>query len=243
MIKIFRYECQRLLWNKFFFGLLLVLLFYGWQVLNQGTLFGVAHTAPFSPWSFGDYLSRMTPLLWLGTLFFLTFFTSGPARRCAVLTGATPVSEQAYALARCAAVLTGTALLAASSAAEAAVFYGWYFGWYSWGSLLFPAMVTLLPSLVFALGSGWLLGAIRPWLLYVWMVLPFIGRALPLPQALGVWSGSFFTQYPLTCTALDPAFALPAPVAAAQGAVLVLAVGLLLCGPRLRARNGAARPR
>ena len=69
MIKIFRYECQRLLWKKFFFGLLLVLLFYGWQVLNQGTLFGVAHTAPFSPWSFGDYLSRMTPLLCSGRCF------------------------------------------------------------------------------------------------------------------------------------------------------------------------------
>ena len=243
MIKIFRYECQRLLWNKFFFGLLLVLLFYGWQVLNQVTLLGVAHTAPFSPWSFGDYLSRMTPLLWLGTLFFLTFFTSGPARRCAVLTGATPVSEQAYALARCAAALAGTALLAASSVMEAAAFYSWYFGWHAWGSLLFPAMVTLLPPLALALASGWLLGEIRPWLLYAWMAAPFVCRALPLPAALGMWNGSFFTQYPLTCTALDPAFALPAPVAAAQGAVLVLAVGFLLCGPRLRARNGAARPR
>ena len=36
MGKIFRYECRRLLWNKFFAGLLLVLLFYGWQVLPAG---------------------------------------------------------------------------------------------------------------------------------------------------------------------------------------------------------------
>jgi len=79
--KIFRYECKRLLWNKFFAGLLLVLLFYGWQVLTGATILGVSHTAPFSPWSFGDYLSRMVPLLWIGSLFFLTFFTSGKARR------------------------------------------------------------------------------------------------------------------------------------------------------------------
>ena len=79
MIKIFQYECKRLLWNKFFFGLLLILLFYGWQVLNSVTILGVSHTAPFSPWSFGDYLSRMIPLLWIGALFFLTFFTSGKA--------------------------------------------------------------------------------------------------------------------------------------------------------------------
>ena len=83
MGKIFRYECRRLLWNKFFGGLLLVLLFYGWQVLSRVTILGVSHTAPFSPWSFGDYLSRMLPLLWIGMLFFLTFYTSPKARRAA----------------------------------------------------------------------------------------------------------------------------------------------------------------
>ena len=80
MRKIFLYECKRLLWNKFFAGLVLVLLFYGWQVLRRVTILGVSHTAPFSPWSFGDFLSRMLPLLWIGALFFLTFFTSEKAR-------------------------------------------------------------------------------------------------------------------------------------------------------------------
>ena len=88
MRKIFLYECKRLLWNKFFAGLVLVLLFYGWQVLRRVTILGVSHTAPFSPWSFGDFLSRMLPLLWIGALFFLTFFTSEKARRAAVLTDA-----------------------------------------------------------------------------------------------------------------------------------------------------------
>ena len=55
MRKIFLYECKRLLWNKFFAGLVLVLLFYGWQVLRRVTILGVSHTAPFSPWSFGDF--------------------------------------------------------------------------------------------------------------------------------------------------------------------------------------------
>ena len=85
MVKIFRYECKRLLWNKFFFGILAVTLFYGWQVLTGASILGVSHTAPFSPWSFGDYLCRLLPLMWIGALFFLTFFTSGKARRAAVL--------------------------------------------------------------------------------------------------------------------------------------------------------------
>ena len=234
MIKVFRYECKRLLWNKFFFGLLLVLLFYGWQVLRGVTILGVSHTAPFSPWSFGDYLSRVIPLLWIGTLFFLTFFTSGKARRVAVLTDATPAPPRRYALVRCAAALVGIALLTLVCLAEAAVFYGWYFDWYAWGTLLVPALVTLLPSLVFALGSGWLLGQIRPWLLYVWLPVPFVWMGLELPQALSVWNGRLFTDYPLTLGTLDPAFTLPAPVWAVQ--LLLLLAGVLLFAGRLRRR-------
>ena len=234
MGKIFRYECRRLLWNKFFGGLLMVLLFYGWQVLSRVTILGVSHTAPFSPWSFGDFLSRMVPLLWIGSLFFLTFFTSGKARRAAVLTDAAPMEPRRYALARCGAALAGTALLALAALAEAAVFYGWYFGWYGWMELITPALVTLAPPLVFALGSGWLLGRVRLWLLYVWMPLPLALALLPLPEVLELWNGSFFTQYPLTLGTLDPAFSLPAAVLLVQCALLAAGVVLLALPPRRR---------
>ena len=227
MNKIFGYECRRLLCNTFFFGLLLALLFYGWQILRRVTILGVSHTAPFSPWSFGDYLSRMMPLLWIGALLFLTFFTSDRARRVAVLTGAAPVEPRRYAMARCAAALAGTGLLALACLAEAALFYGGYFGWYEWGTLLLPALATLLPPLVFALGSGWLLGRCRPWLVYVWMPVPLLWMVLPLPEALGLWNGSFFTDYPLALGTLDPAFSLPRAAAAAQCAMLAAGVGLL----------------
>ena len=231
MIRIFQYECKRLLWNKFFFGLLLILLFYGWQVLNSVTILGVSHTAPFSPWSFGDYLSRMLPLLWIGGLFFLTFFTSGKARRAAVLMDATPMPPRQYALARCAAALTGGVLLSLLCMGEAAVFYGRMFHWYGWGSLLLPALATLLPALVFALGSGWLLGQIRPWLVYVWMAVPFLCMALPLPDALGIWNGHFFSKYPLALGTLDPAFSMPAAVLIVQCILLAAGIVLLMVRP------------
>ena len=227
MTKIFRYECRRLLWNKFFAGFLPVFLFYGWQVLSHTTIRGVAHTAPFSPWSYGDYLGRMLPLLWIGSLFFLTFFTSGRVRRAAALTDAAPISPGRYALARCAAALAGTALLALACAGEAAAFYGCYFGWRQWGGLLLPTLITLVPPLVFALGSGWFLGRLRAWLVYPWMLLPLLCRVLPLPETLGLWNGTFFTEYPLTLNGLDPAFSLPAAVIAAQVLLCLAGTALL----------------
>ena len=227
MRKVMRYECKRLLWNRFFVGLVLVLVFYGWQVLSTTTILGVAHTAPFSPWSFGDYLSRMTPLLWVGVLFFLTFFTSPKARRVASLTDAAPMPPHRYALARCAAALTGSALLALICLAQAAVFYWRYFGWCGWGELLLPAVLTLLPALIFALGSGWLLGRLRPWLVYLWMPLPFLLQLLPLPELLSLWNGRFFSQYPLSLGTLDPAFSLPGGMCLVQSGLLAAGVVLL----------------
>ena len=105
----------------------MVLLFYGWQVLGGTTILGVAHTAPFSPWSFGDYLSRMTPLLWVGVLFFLTFFTSPKARRVASLTDAAPMPPHRYALARCAAALAEIDELLDRNLADNAAKMGAYF--------------------------------------------------------------------------------------------------------------------
>ena len=178
----------------------------------------------------------MLPLLWIGALFFLTFFTSAKARRAAVLTDATQTSPRRYALTRCGAALTGTVLLALACLVEAVVFYGRYFGWYAWGQLLVPALVTLIPALAFALGSGWLLGRIRPWLVYVWMIVPFVCMTLPLPEALGLWNGSFFANYPLTLGTLDPAFSLPVSVVLAQCAILICGILLLGChtGTKLR---------
>lgn len=227
MIKIFRCECRRLLCNKFFIGLLAVLLFYAGQVFYAVALPGVAHTAPFSPWSFGAYLGRLLPLVWVGALFFLTFFTSARERRAAVLTAATPADPRRYALARCAAALVGVALLCLEALALAALLYARLFGWTDWGSLALPALVILAPPLVFALGSGWLLGRLRPWLVYLWMPLPFLLQLLPLPELLSLWNGRFFSQYPLSLGTLDPAFSLPGGMCLVQSGLLAAGVVLL----------------
>lgn len=232
MGKIFKYECRRLLINKFFLGLLLVTLFYGWQVLDQMTILGVSHTAPFSPWSYGDYLSRMLPLLWLGSLFFLTFFTSKAEARRAVLTAATPVDPKAYGRVRCCSALAGTGLLCLAVVLLSAVFYGRMFRWCHWETLLLPTLFTLVPPVIFALGSGWVLGHLRPWLIYVWMLLPFLLRAMPLPSALGLWNGSLFTTRPLALGSLDPAFSLPSEAAAIQCLLFLTGAVLLLKPPR-----------
>ena len=79
MTRIFFYELKRLLWNQFFVGILTVILFTGWQILNQVTLLGIEQTAPFSVQSFCDYLLRLLPLFmdWLPVLSVIFLFKIG----------------------------------------------------------------------------------------------------------------------------------------------------------------------
>ena len=111
MLKLFQYELRRVLRSKLFFVALLVCLGYGWLTLTTVTVRGTAHTAPFSPWSFGDYLSRLLPLLYLGELCLVGVFTSRQERAVQAITRATPVASARYTLVRWGAVITGTLIL------------------------------------------------------------------------------------------------------------------------------------
>ena len=84
------------------------------------------------------------------------------------------------------------------------MFYGHMFHWYGWGDLLLPALATLLPALVFALGSGWLLGQIRPWLVYVWMAVPLPEYGLAVARRPGNLERTFFQQVPSSTWYLRP---------------------------------------
>ena len=193
---------------------------------------GVPHSAVFPLELWGLSLPDAAASVDRGAIFSdLLYLQQGPAG------GGAHRGRAHYTLARCAAAFTGTVMLALLCIVEAAVFYGRMFGWYDWGSLVFPALVTLLPPLVFALGSGWLLGRLKPWLLYGWMAAPVLLAVLPLPEVLGLWDGSFFTAYPLTLEGLDPAFTLPGPMVMAQ--LLLLAAGAVLLA--LGERSGAAK--
>ena len=174
---------------------MLVLLFYGWQVLRRVTILGVSHTAPF-PLELRGLSEPDAPAALDRGAVFPDLLHLGKARRAAVLTDAAPLPPRRYALARCAAALTGTALLALACISEAACFYGIYFGWYGWSGLVFPTLVTLVPPLVFALGSGWLLGMLRPWLLYVWMLVSPVCLALPCRNRWGCGTGASSPSIP-----------------------------------------------
>lgn len=224
MIKIFHYELRRLLLNKLSICILAVSLGYGWLVLTGTTIQGIAHTAPFSPWSFGDYMSRMLPVICLGEFFLLTFFTSRKEQQAAVIIRATPVDFRKYAAIRCGAVLLGTLGICLGVIGLAFGFYGCFFKWTDFGSLIFPALLVLFPAVIFCLGLGWALGKLHPMLVYGAMAVPFLLSWMPLPWAGDFSMGRFFSEYPLTLETLDPAFFVSVPILCGRLAYLIFGI-------------------
>lgn len=228
MIKLFRYELRRVLLSKLFFIVLLVCLGFGWLTLTMVTIRGVARTAPFSPWSFGDYLSRLLPLLCLGELCLVSVFTSRREQAVQAVTHTAPIDPGRYVMIRCGAVLAGTLALWLCVVALAVGFYMSLFGWQDYGGLTAPALLTLLPAGSFCLGTGWTLGRRSPALIYAVMGAVLLLCCLPLPQELAFSMDSFFARYPLELDRLDPAFSVPAGLAGDRCLWFAAGAGLLL---------------
>ena len=226
MNKIYQYELRRILRSKFFWGLLAVCLFFGWNILQTSTIRGVAHTAPFSPWSFGAYMARILPLLGVALLFFQWNQCNEKSRQFGRLTD---VEQGKYLLVKCAAAVTAWLLLALILTALGLGFLAIMFGRnVPVGMLLLTAAITLLPALLFLAGMGLLAGRIHSGLLFGLMALALGAGFIPLPMNIDLYGYSFFTEYPLTMELLDPAFSMPGGMIVSRVIFLLAGIGFLV---------------
>ena len=205
---------------------------FAWYTLTSDTVAGIAHTAPFSPWSFGAYLASVMPISILTALFLLSFFCSKKEKQVQALTAATPVDSVRYMLIRLAVVALGFLFLCALVIGISVIFYAIFFNYWNYSTFILPALLTILPCFVFFLGAGNLAGRIHPGFLYALMFVSLALSFVPSPSALhftGLFGGSFYASYPLPLPLAadgEPAFTLSAAFLVAR--VIYLAVGVVL---------------
>jgi ABC-2 type transport system permease protein len=95
-----------------------------------------------------------------------------------------------------------------------------------YGELILPALLTLIPPIVFCLGAGMMLSRFNHTLIYALMAAVILLTVLPLPPAINFSLRSFFSQFPLTAEKLDPAFHVPGWLAVHQ--MILTALGTFL---------------
>lgn len=192
-------------------------------------MLGTANTSPFSQWSFGIYLSRMLPILLITLLFFVSFLYSGQEQKVRRITDITPVDQKQLGLLRCGAIIVGFVCIFAVSVYVSLWFYGVNFRYADFSHFLQPALLTLIPAMLFVLGIGIMIGKIHPALIYALMPLVFLLGYLPIPNALDLFGSSFFQKMPLSLpigTEGEPAFTVPFSVWI--GKIMYAAIGVLL---------------
>ncbi len=240
MNRILWYELKRLIWNKVFAGLLAVSLLYGCILLTGTIIRGVAYTAPFSPWSYGFYLSQMMSVLLIALLFFVAALSSPNEKRVRVITRATDVKQSQYWLIKIASQIIGFILLCIVICFTAVVFYISLFHLKNFKDFAIPMLLTLIPPAVFTLGLGMMLGSFHTGLIYILMVVLTIYNSLPLPYEFSITGGHFFSQYPLELKVLDPPLSIPAGFLISRLVFFIagLVLGALCLSHKERNRKG-----
>lgn len=208
MNKILYYECRRLIGNKIFIGLSLVTILCSWQLLTGTVILGIANTAPFSPWSFGYYLSSVAPFLCAIELFFITFFTSKNEQKVSVITSATSVNKNKYTLIRCISIAIGMVIIVLIVVALGILFYKTIFDIVPLQTLFLPTVLAIIPSLIFTMGAGWFLGRYSQIGIYVLLAVQLLVPYIPSSQKLYITGIRFFSEYPINLGVLDPTFKL-----------------------------------
>ncbi len=233
MNKIFKYELRRLVWNKFFIGLMILNGVYAWFVLKTETIAGVAYTAPFSPWSFGAYVSSVLPYSILTVFFLLSVYYSKKEKQVEILTTATPVNKIHYVLVRSAAVTICFLVICTVTFALGIYFYITFFDYRNFVPFLLPFVMITLPCLLFTLGIGHLAGRVHQGLLYAFMLLALVVEFVGFGGNFDFFGHWYFVSHPLTLpvgTDGEPAFMISTGFWAARLVYLITGGVLLTVG-------------
>ena len=243
MIKILKYEIQRLLFNKFYIGLFIINGIYAWFILTSDIIAGVAHTAPFSPWSFGFYLTSVMPMLALTVLFLLTFFYSRNEKQVKILTSATSADATLYMLIRIAVVTLGFLLLCILVIVMSFCFYIIFFNYWNFSVYIIPVLIIILPCFMFVVGAGFLAGQFNSGFLYILMLIFIAMNFIQITDLSWDFFGkNYFSVIPAltqVTTGGEPEFVLNTEFLVVRAfyfifGIVLLVVGVLRCKKRNR---------
>lgn len=228
MNRIFKYELKRLIINKFFLGLLIISALYSREIMCRDIILGVSNTAPFSGWSYGTYLAKVLPILLVTLLFFISFLYLRQEKSVQALTKATPIDPFKFQMLRFGTIIVGFILISAVPIAYSFYFYAVNFHFTNIGSLVLPTVITLLPAMLFVFGLGVLGGQYHQGLVFVLMTAVILVSFIPLPYAVDLFGGNFFTKHPQSLDVVEPPFSIPASVVIGKVIYGLTGLGMML---------------
>ncbi len=198
LLVILKYEVLRLAYNKKYFYMLLIEFLFACYILINFVSGGTDGTAPFSKWTYSEFLSLMGSLF--SVILILLCMSVFSEREFAVrnIIFSTPLSEKKYYLLKASAIMAVFIFAVSLPILLSFAYYVYCFNFYGFTEFTSPLLLFLFPSQVFVLGLSMVVGRINPKLLYPLLPLVlFLGFFNPrFPVWIDLF-GNNFLSWPL----------------------------------------------
>ncbi|KAF5425524.1 MAG: hypothetical protein C5S44_00225 [Candidatus Methanocomedens sp.] len=188
LLKALKYEVMRLAYNKKYFYMLLIESLFASYILMSFVSGGKDGTAPFSKWTYSQFLTSIGPLLSIILVMLCISVFSEKEIAVRKIIFSAPLSESKYYLLKASAITAVLVFTASVPILLSFAYYAYYFNFYAYAEFLLPILLFLLPSQVLVLGLALVAGRINSGLLYLLLPVVFLGS---LAMKFPVWFDLF----------------------------------------------------
>lgn len=184
-ICLLKYEIRKLILNKKFFYMILILCVQTLDMLMRVLVRGTYNTAPFSQWTFSDFISHTNPMLLVILILMCTTVFSEKEKSARKIIFSTPISQSKYYILKASSIGIVMLITTLFPIIISFMYYGITFGYHGYGSFIKPLILFFFPTIIFMLGFSMVLGKINVKILYG--LLPFVFLGCSLNLSIPVW--------------------------------------------------------
>lgn len=191
-MKALKYEVLRLTYNKKYFYMLLIESLFASYILMNFVSVGKDGTAPFSKWTYSEFITLIGPLLSIILVLLCMSVFSEKEIAVRKIIFSAPLSESKYYLLKASAITAVFVFTASVPILLSFAYYAYYFNFYAYAEFLLPILLFLLPSQALVLGLALVAGRINSRLLYLLLPVLFLGS---LNLRFPVWFDLFGNNF------------------------------------------------
>lgn len=197
---LLKYEISRLIFTKKYFYMILILILWTIDMLMRIVITGFYYTAPFSQWSYSNFINLFSPILFIILILLCTGIFSESEKAVKNIIYSTPISEAKYYIMKGSAVFTVFIITTIIPITISFVYYAFLFEYTEYQYFIVPILLFIIPTGIFIFGLSIFLGKINNKLLYVLIPFTFIIGGLNLisiPVWVDVVGNNFVQNYGL----------------------------------------------
>lgn len=198
---LLKYEIQRLIFSKKYFYMILMLSIWTIDVLMRLVIHGFYYTAPFSKWSYSEFITLCLPVLFIILILLCTSIFNEKEKAVKNIIYSAPISEEKYYIMKGFSVFVVFLLTMAVSIIISFIYYAYLFEYTEYVNFVFPMFLFLIPSSIFIFGLSIFVGKIGNKLLYCLIPIVFILGGLnlgDLPVWMDIFGNNFLQEYGLS---------------------------------------------